>query len=61
MPNMSRDDDYCSIPAYSDTTGTLVVVINSHVYIWAEDGGVQNPPVIEMSFPILTATRRSCL
>lgn len=41
-----RDDYYCSILAYSYTAQTLAVAIGSHVYIWTEEGGVQNPPLM---------------
>ena len=41
-----RDDYYCSILAYSYTAHTLAVAIGSHVYIWTEEGGVHNPPLM---------------
>jgi WD40 repeat protein len=41
-----RDDYYCSVLAYSYTARTLAVAIGSHVYIWTEQGGVQNPPLM---------------
>ena len=32
--------------AYSYTARTLAVAIGSHVYIWTEEGGDQNPPLM---------------
>ena len=40
-----RDDYYCSILAYSSTSGYLAVGLGHRVYLWCEALGVQHPPL----------------
>lgn len=42
-----RDDFYCSILAYSPTSGYLAVGLGCRVYLWCEALGVQHPPFRE--------------
>lgn len=46
-----RDDYYCSVLAYSHTSRTLAVGLNSKVYLWSELFGVQFPQLEDDSGP----------
>ena len=43
-----RDDYYCSVLAYSDSSRTLAVGLNNRVYLWSERSGVQYPVLCEV-------------
>ncbi|KAL8825119.1 MAG: hypothetical protein Q9191_004606 [Dirinaria sp. TL-2023a] len=43
-----RDDYYCSVLAYSETSRTLAVGLGNRVYLWSEGSGVQYPLLCEV-------------
>lgn len=45
-----RDDFYCSILAYSSTSGYLAVGLCHRIYLWCEALGVQHPPLRDQHY-----------